>query len=81
VLRTILPGKNLIILQALSANTLFEKDKILNLVPHRFEDGEFPVPEDYDGVLRTIYGNWREIPPPEKRPRHAHIIDPFHPAK
>ena len=47
---------------------------------HRFEDGEFPVPNDADDILTSQYGDWREIPPPGKRPRHARIIDPFHAA-
>ena len=47
---------------------------------HRFEDGEFPVPADADAVLKIEYGDWHWIPPPEKRPRHARIIDPFHAA-
>jgi len=44
---------------------------------HRFEDGEFPIPSDADAILTSQYGDWRQIPPPDKRPRHARIIDPF----
>jgi lipopolysaccharide cholinephosphotransferase len=40
----------------------------------RFEDGDFPVPNAPEAFLESQYGNWREIPPPEKRPRHAKII-------
>ena len=47
----------------------------------KFEDSEFPVPHNIDSFLVSQYGNWREIPPPEKRPRHARIIDPFNAAK
>ena len=46
-------------------------------VNHVFEDGEFPVPNDADEILTSQYGNWREIPPPDQRPRHARIIDAF----
>jgi len=45
---------------------------------HKFEDGEFSVPNNPDGILTTTYGDWRQIPPPDKRPRHARIIDPVH---
>ena len=45
---------------------------------HVFEDGEFPIPADADAILTSQYGDWHWIPPPEKRPRHATIIDPFH---
>ena len=44
---------------------------------HVFEDGEFHVPNDADEILTSQYGNWREIPPPDKRPSHARIVDPF----
>jgi len=27
-------------------------------------------PEDYDGYLTSLYGNWRELPPPDKRKSH-----------
>lgn len=43
----------------------------------RFEDGDFPVPNDPEAFLESQYGDWREIPPPEKRPRHAKIILPI----
>lgn len=42
----------------------------------RFEDGDFPVPNAPEAFLESQYGNWCEIPPPEKRPRHAKIILP-----
>lgn len=44
---------------------------------HVFEDAEFSVPKDADACLRASYGDWHEIPPPEKRPSHARIVDPF----
>lgn len=45
---------------------------------HVFEDANFPVPANADAILISQYGDWRQVPPPEKRPRHARIIDPFH---
>ena len=56
----------------------YDKSEVYPLSIHKFEDGMFPVPANADKVLEAQYGNWREIPPPEKRPRHARIIDPFH---
>jgi len=50
-------------------------------INHVFEDGEFPVPNDAGEIFASQYGNWREIPPPDQRPRHARIIDPFHSAQ
>lgn len=53
---------------------LFPKDAVYPVSVKRFEDGEFPVPNNPDAFLTAQYGDWREIPPPEKRPRHAMII-------
>lgn len=36
-----------------------------------FEGHEFPVPARCDEYLTTWYGNWRQLPPPEKR--HTHL--------
>ena len=58
----------------------FRKSSFGRLPRHRFEDGEFPIPEDAEAVLRAQYQDWRQMPPPEKRPNHARIIDPFHAA-
>lgn len=55
----------------------YNKADIYPLTTHKFEDGMFPVPSNSDAVLAAQYGDWREIPPPEKRPRHARIIEPF----
>ena len=52
----------------------YETGKIYPTAMAKFEDGEFPVPNDPDAFLIAQYGNWKEIPPPEKRPRHATII-------
>jgi len=46
---------------------------------HKFEDGIFPVPHDWDGILSEHYRpEWREPPPPEQRVgEHGKIILPF----
>ena len=36
----------------------------------RFEDAEFVVPIEYDKYLRSIYGDYMQLPPPDKR--HGH---------
>lgn len=56
----------------------YKKKDIFPLQHHVFEDGTFPVPKNPDEYLTTIYGDWRQPPPPEKRPpSHAHLICPF----
>ena len=36
-----------------------------------FGDRELPVPADVAGYLTTVYGDWRKLPPEEKRRPHA----------
>ena len=43
---------------------------------HIFEGREFPVPNDSERYLTAVYGNWREIPPPDKRPKHSAFVIP-----
>lgn len=38
-----------------------------------FEDGQFPCPADYETYLTLHYGDWRTLPPEERR-RHTHSI-------
>ncbi|MDR1373063.1 MAG: LicD family protein [Dysgonamonadaceae bacterium] len=47
-----------------------DKKDIFPLRYETFEDAEFPVPYDTDACLTALYGNWRQIPPPEKRYSH-----------
>lgn len=37
---------------------------------HKFEDAEFFIPVEYDGVLTAIYGDYMTPPPPEKQVTH-----------
>ncbi len=41
-----------------------------NLVPHKFEDCEFLVMENYHEVLSTYFGDYMTLPPEEKRLTH-----------
>lgn len=52
------------------------EDVIFPLSLHLFEGKMYPVPKDPDAVLRQHYGDWRTLPPPEKRQWHASIICP-----
>ena len=36
----------------------------------RFEGIQVPLPSDYDVCLKNLYGDYMQIPPPEKRERH-----------
>jgi len=39
-------------------------------VPLRFEDGAFPAPRRYKDYLRRLFGDYKRLPPPEKRRTH-----------
>ena len=38
-----------------------------NTVAHKFENGMFSVPGDYDQILRQCYGDYMQLPPEEQR--------------
>lgn len=44
--------------------------KLFPLRTVKFEDYEFPAPNDIDGYLTATYGNWKELPDLEKTHRH-----------
>ena len=40
----------------------------------KFEDIEVPVPKDYDLYLKMTFGDWRKLPPLDKRvPGHQRL--------
>lgn len=66
----------------LGAGSRYEKNVILeayfkNTVDMVFEDGMYPVPADYDGLLSQLYGDYMRVPPPEERAvkQHAILVD------
>ena len=52
---------------------IYSKDN-LKSISWEFEGHMFPVPKDYDYVLRTLYGKYMELPPPELRVNHHKVI-------
>jgi lipopolysaccharide cholinephosphotransferase len=51
-----------------------KKEWIINRKKYRFEDKYFWGPNDYDGYLQHLYGNYRELPPLSARTlRHGYI--------
>ena len=43
----------------------------------QFEEGMYPIPVAYDALLTALYGNYRQLPPPEERvcKQHALLVD------
>ena len=55
---------------------IFNKNWFDETVLMPFEDFEFKVPKNYDSVLRHIYGQYMQLPPPEDRIGH-HYYDAY----
>ena len=47
-------------------------NSIFPLKATKFEGQEFPAPNDSDSYLKSLYGNYMELPPIEKRGGHAY---------
>ena len=46
------------------------RELIASFELHKFEDFEFYVPTNYDGLLRLCYGDYMQLPPEEERITH-----------
>lgn len=51
-------------------NDYFNVSMVTPVIKHKFEDGLFSIPEDYDGYLTSFYGDYMTLPPEEKRITH-----------
>lgn len=52
-------------------------ETLLPLKKHVFEGRDYPVPNDSETYLTTVFGNWRELPPVDKRPKHSAFVFPI----
>ncbi len=52
---------------------LIDKQYFDDLSLYQFEDGEFYGTTDYDSFLESIYKNYMQLPPENKRERHIII--------
>ena len=44
-------------------------------IHHNFEDFSAPIPENFDSILKTLYGDYMQLPPEDKRkPHHNYKI-------
>lgn len=59
-------------------NLHFPKTWIGVMPRHRFEDGEFPIPNHPKEILSQQYGDWGNLPPLEGRRSHMSFVDAFH---
>lgn len=47
------------------------KSNIENFILHKFEDSEFYIMSGYEANLQSLYGDYMQLPPVEKRRTHA----------
>lgn len=53
----------------------FPKELFAQTIMHKFENGEYPIPKEYDEILTMIYGDYMKLPPEEKRyPHHEYEV-------
>lgn len=60
-------------------NAWIKKKYLEKIVYVKFENEEFPIPEQYDELLTNIYGDYMKLPPVEKRGKWHEgvvILDP-----
>ena len=50
---------------------LMNKEQVEDFIMCRFENKDYRVPVGYDKYLRDHYGNYMQLPPPEKRHGHS----------
>lgn len=67
------------ICMAYAATGPFKKDVLVPPVRASFEQFMIPIPANADSYLETMYGDWRELPPAEKRRNHAPVELDFGP--
>lgn len=56
-----------------SDRRIFTRKQIEETELHPFEDFEILIPKDYDTILTRIYGDYMQVPPPEKRISKHHF--------
>ena len=57
----------------ISDKRIFTRQQIEEVELHPFEDFEVLIPKDYDTILTRIYGDYMQLPPPEKRVSKHHF--------
>ncbi len=67
------PGDTVYEQSALPIAYYFEKSWCTELADYSFEDAFFPGSKDYDACLSSLYGNYMELPPEDKRENRHQI--------
>jgi len=56
---------------------ILKRDWDTETVPHKFEDREYMIPVNYDGVLTAIFGSNYMTPPPKEKQITHHTFDAY----
>ncbi len=56
------------------SKNLYPRELLEKTVFGEFEGGSYPIPADYDTLLRTLYGEYMVLPSPEERQKKQHAI-------
>jgi len=51
----------------------FKRDWFSETIEGEFENHRYPIPGEYDAVLKKEYGNYMELPPESERLAHHHL--------
>ncbi|KMK78304.1 LicD family protein [Alkalihalobacillus pseudalcaliphilus] len=54
---------------------MMEREEFYNVILGEFEGMEFPIPRNYDKVLRNLYGDYMKLPPLKEQVPHHGVID------
>lgn len=54
---------------------IFNRSAFEETAYYQFEDITIAGPKDFDYILKTIYGNYMELPKPEDRISHSFVLD------
>lgn len=53
----------------------FTRADVEELIPAEFEGKQYPIPKNYDDILRRCYGDYMELPPEDKRQPTHNIVE------
>ena len=54
---------------------VMKKNEFYNTIEGEFEGHKFPIPVEYDKVLKKLYGDYKKHPPVEERMPHHGVIE------
>jgi lipopolysaccharide cholinephosphotransferase len=56
------------------SKNVYPRELLQKTINCDFEGGSYPIPEDYDTLLKTLYGEYMVLPSPDERKKKQHAI-------